>query len=78
MVRLIQRAQELRLLLRAGAVVFAVGAALDIAAHVLLPGNLLPLTLHHETAEGLAHGITFAGMVVLLIGVLTAPRPSSP
>ena len=75
MVRLIQRARELRLLLWAGVVVFAAGAALDVAVHTLLPANPFPLLAHHSPAESLAHTITFTGMVLLLAGVLTVPRP---
>jgi hypothetical protein len=75
MIRLIQRARELRLLLWAGIVVFTAGAALDVAVHMLLPANPFPLISHHSPAENLAHTITFAGMVLLLAGVLTVPRP---
>jgi hypothetical protein len=75
MQHVIQRARELRLLLWAGVVVFAAGAALDVAVHMLLPANPFPLMSHHSPAESLAHTITFAGMVLLLAGVLIVPRP---
>ena len=75
MVRMIQRARELRLLLWTGVVVFVVGAALDVAVHTLLPANPFPLISHHSPAESMAHTITFVGMVLLLAGVLTIPRP---
>jgi hypothetical protein len=75
MPRLIQRARELRLLLWAGVLVFVTGAALDLAVHLLLPANPFPLNRLHSRAENFAHLVTFAGMVLLLGGVLTVPRP---
>lgn len=75
MPRLIQRARELRLLLWAGVLVFVAGAALDLAVHLLLPANPFPLIHPHSPAENFAHLVTFAGMVFLLGGVLTVPRP---
>jgi hypothetical protein len=73
--RLIQRAQELKLLLWIGAMVFVAGAALDLAVHTLLPAAPFPLIQPYSPAENLAHLVTFAGMVLLLAGVLTVPRP---
>jgi hypothetical protein len=75
MKRMIQRTRELRLLLWAGVVVFAAGAAFDLAAHTLLPASPFPLVSHHSSAENLAHVVTFMGMVLLLVGVLTVPHP---
>jgi hypothetical protein len=74
MARLIQRTRELGLLLWAGAVVFAAGAALDLAVHTLLPASPFPLVQPYSSAENLAHTVTFVGMLLLLAGVLTAPR----
>lgn len=75
MVRLIQRTRDLRLVLWAGVLVFAAGVVLDLATHALLPASPLPLIHPHTPAENLAHIVTFAGMLLLLAGVLTAPRP---
>ncbi len=75
MPRLIRRARELRLLLWAGVLVFVTGAALDLAAHLLLPANPFPLIHINSPAENFAHLVTLAGMVLLLGGVLTVPRP---
>jgi hypothetical protein len=75
MAQWLQRARELRLLLWAGVVVFVAGAALDLAVHALLPPSPFPLVPHHTPAENLAHTITFVGMVLLLAGVVTVPRP---
>jgi hypothetical protein len=75
MKRVIQRTRELRLLLWAGVVVFAAGAALDLAVHTLVPASPFPLVAHHSPAENLAHVVTFVGMVLLLVGVLTVPHP---
>ena len=74
MAQLIERARQLRLLLWAGVVVFAAGAALDLVVHALMPVPF-PLVNHHSPAENLAHTITFVGMVLLLAGVVTVPRP---
>jgi hypothetical protein len=75
MLRLICRARELRLLLWLGVAVFVAGVGLDLAVHFLLPPSPLPLPHPHAPAENLAHTITFAGMALLLAGVLAAPRP---
>jgi hypothetical protein len=74
MLRLIQRLRETRLLLWAGVVVFAAGAGLDVAVHALLPATPFPLISPPSPAENMAHLVTFAGMVLLLAGVLTVPR----
>jgi hypothetical protein len=63
------------LLLWAGVLVFVAGAAFDLAVHLLLPANPFPFVHPHSPAENLAHLVTFAGMVLLLAGVLTVPRP---
>jgi hypothetical protein len=75
MKRMIQRTRELKLLLWAGAVVFAAGAALDLAVHALVPASPFPLVSPYSPAENLAHVVTFVGMVLLLVGVLTVPHP---
>ena len=74
MKRVIQHARELKLLLWAGVVVFAAGAALDLAVHTLLPATSFPVVAHPSPAENLAHVVTFVGMVLLLVGVLTVPH----
>ena len=67
--------RELRLLLWGGALLFTFGAGLDLGAHLLPAVGHVHLAVLGLTVETAAHTATFAGMAVLLLGVLaTAPR----
>jgi hypothetical protein len=74
----VRHLRELRLLLWGGALLFTLGAGLDLAAHLLPALGQLHLAALGLTVETAGHLTTFAGMAVLLLGVLTTARGRRP
>jgi hypothetical protein len=51
-----------------GVAVFAMGGALDIAHHVLGGAGVLPVSAD----EAITHAITLVGMLLIVVGLVTA------
>ncbi len=61
-------------LMKIGLIVLAIGAALDILYHTAPPIWAPTLTLYLGVEGSRAHLITFLGMALTLVGVLTRAR----
>jgi hypothetical protein len=64
-------------LMQAGLVVVALGGAADVLHHAL-PAAALDLAPYLGHEGGVAHAVTFAGMVVTMLGLFTGRFASAP
>ncbi len=62
-------------ILQVGLIVFALGAALDIVFHIAPAGWSSVLRLILGQDGHIAHLVTFAGMVIIVVGILPIPVP---
>ncbi|HEV8282500.1 MAG TPA: hypothetical protein VGQ02_11605 [Candidatus Limnocylindrales bacterium] len=78
----VRELRELPVLTRVGLAVLLLGGLADLAAHVAVVGEVAGHEHGFTLAEGLAHLVAFAGMALVLVGVVVdgvrRTRPGRP